>query len=80
MGKKVRVVLNRNGVRQLLRSDEMKAVCRHYADAAASRLGTGYEVSDWTGKNRVNAEIAAVSRSAKEENNSSNSILKALRG
>ena len=75
----VRIELNREGVRELLRSDEMKAICEGYANNALTRLGTGYEVSSMTGKNRVNAEIKAVSYKAKKDNMENNSILKALR-
>ncbi len=76
---KVRVELNSEGVRELLRSDEMKTVCEDYANSALSRLGQGYEVSSMTGKNRVNASVKAVSRKAKKENRENNTILKALR-
>lgn len=75
----VRVELNRAGVRELLCSDEMKALCEERANVALSRLGPGYEVTTMTGKNRVNAEIAAVSYQAKKENMKNNTILKALR-
>ena len=75
----VEITLNRQGVKELLRSEEMKKVCEDYATAALSRLGPGYEVTTMTGKNRVNAEIAAVSYKAKKENMEKNTILKALR-
>ena len=75
----VRIKLNKAGVRELLRSEEMKALCEEHTNAALSRLGPGYEVTTMTGKNRVNAEIAAVSYKAKRENMKNNTILKALR-
>ena len=75
----VRIELNRTGVKELLRSEEMKNICEDYATAALSRLGPGYEVTTMTGKNRVNAEIKAVSYKAKKDNMENNSILKALR-
>ena len=74
----VKVTLNRQGVRQLLRSDEMLTICKDYAYAAQSRLGEGYEVSYMKGKNRVNAEVAAVSPEAIRENRKKNTILKAV--
>ena len=46
----VKFKLNRQGVRELLRSEEMMTVCRSHADAARSRLGEGYEVTTYTGK------------------------------
>ena len=55
----VKVSLNRAGVRELLRSEEMKSICMNYANNALSRLPDGYEVTAHTGTNRVNAEVKA---------------------
>lgn len=74
----VKFKLNRAGVRELLRSGEMMAICSSYANAALGRLGDGYEVSTYTGKNRVNAEVKAVTYKARAENLRDNSILKAV--
>lgn len=75
----VRIELNSQGVRELLRSEEMMAICREHADKALSNLGEGYEVTTHTGRNRVNAEVAAVSYEAKLDNSRNNTILKAIR-
>ena len=72
--------LNRSGVRELMRSPEMMAVCSQYAQTAMQSLGDGYEVSTYTGKNRVNAQIAAKTYEAKKENAENNTILKAVGG
>ena len=80
MADNLKVVLNRSGVRELLRSQEMMNVCTHLAYEAKSKLGDGYEVSYRTGKNRVNASIAAVSPEAIKENKRKNTILKAMGG
>lgn len=77
---KVKVKLNRDGVRELLQSQEMMSICKDYADRALDQLGAGYEVTTMVGKTRVNAEIAAVSYQAMRENLQNNSILKALGG
>ena len=77
---KVTIQLNREGVRELLRSQEMRAICEEHANNAVGRLGPGYSVSTMTGKNRVNASILAESHQAKRENMENNTILKALRG
>lgn len=77
---KTKVVLNRSGVRELLRSDEMKAICEEHANRALGQLGDGYAVTSMTGKTRVNASIYAESAEAKRENMENNTILKALRG
>ena len=72
--------LNREGVRELLKSQEMMNICSDYANNAQGRLGEGYEVTTMTGKNRVNAEVRAVSYKARKENNRDNTILKAVLG
>lgn len=80
MAKKSGLVLNRKGVRELLRSPEMMQICKDYAYRAQSRLGSGYEVTYQTGKNRVNASVAAVTPAAKRENSRNKTILKAVKG
>lgn len=80
MAAKVRFELNREGVRDLLRSKEMMDVCQEYANNALGKLGDGYEVTTHTGTNRVNAQVAAVTYAAKKENLSDNTIIKAVFG
>jgi len=80
MAKQVFFTLNREGVRELLRSEMMMDECKSYADRALSKLGEGYEVDTYTGKNRVNAMVRAKTYSAKKENLESNTILKAVQG
>lgn len=77
---KVKFVLNRAGVRDLLRSNEMMSVVSEKANQALGSLGDGYEVNTLTGVNRVNAEIVAVTYAARKENSQNNTILKALGG
>ena len=76
---KLRVELNRAGVRELMRSDAMLQICSQHANATAGSLGDGYEVTTRVGKNRVNAEVAAVTAAARRENLETNSILRALK-
>lgn len=77
---KVKFELNREGVRELLRSKEMMDICSEYANSAAARLGDGYEVSTHTGANRVNAQVSAETFAAKRDNLKNNSIIKAVFG
>lgn len=77
---KVRFELNREGVRELLKSKEMMDICQEYANNALGKLGDGYEVTTHTGTNRVNAQVAAVTYAAKKENLSDNTIIKAVFG
>lgn len=76
----VRIELNRDGVRELLRSKEMMAICEDHANKALERLGEGYVATTMTGKNRVNASIYAESYEARKENAENNTIIKALGG
>ena len=78
--KRVKVVLNRAGVRELLRSAEMMQICAEHANRALQSLGAGYEVTTRTGKNRVNAEVRAETREAIADNARNNTILKAIGG
>ena len=75
---KVTVKLNRAGVRELLRSDEMEAVCMEHAQKTVNSLGDGYSANSYKGKNRANAEISADSYQARRENLENNTIIKAL--
>ena len=77
---KVEIKLNTSGVRELLRSQEMKNICEERANNALGKLGEGYVVTTHTGKNRVNASIYAESYQAKRDNMENNTILKSLRG
>ena len=71
---KTKFELNRSGVRELLRSPEMMAVCQGYANRALSSLGAGYGISTMTGRNRVNAEVRAETFAARKENLENNTI------
>ncbi len=75
----VKFELNRQGVRELMQSDEMMAVVSRLANESLATLGDGYEVTTLVGKTRVNAEIAAVTYAARKENSENNTILKSLR-
>ena len=77
---KVKIELNREGVRELLRSQEMMDACTEHANSALAKLGSGYEVTTHVGVNRVNAEVAAVTYAAKSENLKDNTIIKAVFG
>ena len=74
-----KIKLNHRGVKELLRSEEMMAVCKEHADKALNKLGDGYEVTTYTGTTRVNASIGTASYEAMRDNMENNSILKALR-
>lgn len=76
---KFKFKLNSDGVRRLLKSDEMMKLIKEKADATANACGEGYVSSTYTGKTRVNASIYAETFEAKRDNLKNNTILKALR-
>ena len=77
---KVEIKLESAGVRELLRSEEMQDICTKHANAVRKKLGKGYAISSYTGKNRVNASILAETEEAYREQLENNSILKAIGG
>lgn len=76
----VKFELNSAGVQELLKSDEMAAICRQYADQIRSRCGDGYTVDTYSGKTRVNASVHASTSAARKDNLNNNTLLKALGG
>lgn len=77
---KMRIELNHDAVRDLLRSEGAVKVCENEMKKARAKLDDGYEVTTYVGKNRCNASIKAVSAKAKQENLKNNTILKAVCG
>ena len=77
---KVVIKLNREGVRQLLRSQEMQDICKQEAQAIANTCGDGYDMDVYTGKNRCNAMVWADTWEAKRDNFENNTLIKAIGG
>ncbi len=74
-----RVELISEGVRALLKSSEMAAICLEHANSIAARAGAGYEVSSYTGTTRVNASVRTATRAAQRDNLKNNTLLKAVK-
>lgn len=77
---KVDFKLNRAGVRELLRSAEAAGICQEHANRVKNAAGDGYEVTVYTGRNRVNASVHAETYEARRDNYEHNTLLKALGG
>ena len=77
---KVRIELNRAGVREMMRSAEMQGVLEEVASPVMTRLGAGYGQDSRVGKNRCNVSIHADSEEAKRDNMENNTLLKAVSG
>ena len=74
---KLRVELNSAGVRELLRSPELRAIVEKQARAARQRAGDGYE--GYTAQTRVVALVGTATGAAEADNLKNNTLLKALR-
>ena len=74
MADKVKVVLNREGVRQLLLSDEMMSACMNAAATVQGNYGKDTKLDGYRGKNRVNVSVIA----DYEEASNNNELLKAV--
>ena len=75
---KVKVKLNKAGVREVLRSGEVMAALEAEANSRADRAGSGYGVNTRVGKNRCNAEIRAETREAQRDNLKNNTLARLL--
>lgn len=70
--------LNRAGVRELLKSQEMQGVLKEHATTIKNRAGDGYEQDIHVGKNRANAMVKAETFKARKDNSKDNTLLKAV--
>ena len=75
----MKVKLNRKGVRELLKSDEMQAICNEHATRIKNNAGIGYEVQKRTYPERCGAVVNAVSPEARRDNAINNTLLKAVK-
>ena len=75
---KIRIELNRDAVRNMLRSSEMQSICREHAERIASNAGDGYNVDTYVGKNRCNAQVSTVTDEAYRDNLQNNTLLRGL--
>ncbi len=78
MSDKFKFVLNRNGVRSLLKSVNMINVLESEANEMLARLGPGHEKTYHMGSNRPNFSVATRSKKAAENNLDNNTMIKAV--
>lgn len=79
MSKKVKIKLNRAGVRSLLLSSDIAAAVDVAADMVLQRCGPGYAKEPiYMGKNRSNVQIYPESKAAVKDNYKNNTLLKAI--
>ena len=70
-------VLNREGVRELMQSQEMVDVLTEFADQVATRAGEGYSV--YIGKTRANVSVRTDTDEAAADNLDHNTLEKSIR-
>jgi hypothetical protein len=70
-------VLNRAGVRELMKSQEMIDVLTEFAGQVATNAGEGYSVH--TGPNRANVSVATDTDEAYYDNLDNNTLEKSIR-
>lgn len=80
MSKNVKIKLNREGVRALLRGEEMQDLTASLASGIVNRTGgAGYECDTYVGNNRCNTSIYVTTYDAYHDNLKNNTLLKSLR-
>lgn len=77
---KFKFELNRSGVMELLKSEEVQSMCRDKANDALTRCGEGYAVHDVNYPERRGAAVTATTIRAVNDNKKNNTLLKAVRG
>lgn len=73
---KVEIELNREGVRQLMRSPEMQAILKAQAETIKDHCGEGYEA--YVAQARAVAIVGTATEAAINDNSDNNTILKAV--
>lgn len=78
----VKFELNRAGVRELLKSPEMRDILQDYGNKAINRLGEGYEAvpGDTSESVRAKVKVTATTYKTRRDNLKNNTILKAVGG
>ena len=74
---KLRVELNRAGVRELMRSPEMRAIVEQHARAEQKKAGGDYDV--YIAQTRAVAMVFPATAESEADNLKNNTLLKALR-
>jgi len=75
---KVEIVLNREGVADLMKSEEMQAICKEHAERIARDAEGEYEVTTNVGRNRCSASVITSDWATYKRNLKNNSLLKGL--
>ena len=77
--KKVKVVLNKGGVRALLKSPEATQICMEHARATQAAAGPDYEVTEHRYPERNGASVHPANAKGARDNLENNTLLRSLR-
>lgn len=76
----VKIVLNSKGVRELLKSDEVRQLCREEGNGVMARCGSEhYEIADRNYPERCGVAIYPIDYEGVRDNLKNNTLLKAVR-
>ena len=78
MASNFKFVLNRAGVRELLKGAEMQGICSSYGDSIVNAAGEGYKKTVYVGRNRANCSVKTDTPQAYYSNLKHNTLLNAL--
>lgn len=74
----VKIKLNKPGVRELLRGEEMQADLKRRADKIAAAAGPGNEVETFVGKNRARATVRTATIEARIAEETDQSLTRSI--
>lgn len=74
----LKITLNKNGVGELLRSEEVAEICREHAEATCRNAGEGFVVEPRNYPERHGYAVRVDSAEAYKKNLKSNILLKSL--
>lgn len=77
---KVKIKLDRKGVRGLMKDKEIQAICTEYGSQVLSRAGDGYKMESRNYPERSGVAIFPDTYKANKDNLEHNTLLKALGG
>lgn len=77
---KVKITMNRAGLRELLHSPEIRAALQETGEAVQGRAGDNFGVFPFNMPTRSVVRVSAVNMAGQIENSDNNVLLKALHG
>lgn len=79
MRSNMKVKLDKSGVRELLKSSEVKSICLELAQGVQSRAGDNYEVEERNYPERTGAVVRPANINGHYDNLENNTLLRSLR-